>query len=347
MTIMNKEHEDMRHLGLFGIYKHSYKIILSWRKIFTKITLSLILPLSFMFLIQTQVSNSLFSKILNHSQQIISTPQDTPQFKKLSETVSSEWVTLMAFNLLYLALSITFSLLTTSAISYTISLFYSSINDDDEVVHLKKVMSIVPKVWARLMTTFLCVFAAVFIYNFAAVLVFIILALILNAYAGTQNYAVLGVASAFSIILVITYAVGLFYLSLIWQLSNSVTVLEDSYGFEAMKKSKKLIKGKMGLSLLFFFTIIVSYGLIHFLFKMVFVEGCDMKSVVTIAYGILLLLLLSHQILLAQVSHTVLYFVCKSYHKQNIDKSSDLSSSYLEYQPLKNKDVEVEKYNHV
>ncbi|MED6150914.1 hypothetical protein PIB30_077269 [Stylosanthes scabra] len=344
MTIMNKEQQDMQHLGLFGIYKDSYKIILSWRKIFTKITLSLILPLSLMFLIQIQVSNSLFSNILNHSQQIISTPQNTPQFEKLSETISSEWLTLMAFKLLYLVLSVIFSLLTTSAISHTIALFYSSTHDDDEVVNLTKVLSIVKKIWARLMTTFLCVFAAVFIYNFAAFLVFIILALILNAYAGTQNYVVLGVASVFSIILVITYFVGLFYLSLIWQISNSVTVLEDSYGFEAMKKSKELIKGKMRLSLLLFFTIIVSYGLIHFLFMMFFVQGCDMKSVVTIAYGILWLLLLSHQILLGQVSHTVLYFVCKSYHKQNI---TDLSSFYLEYQPLKNKDVEVEKYYHV
>ncbi|XP_057727177.1 uncharacterized protein LOC130943353 [Arachis stenosperma] len=336
MMIMNKEQQDMQFLGLFGIYKESYKIILSWRKIFTKITLSLILPLSFMFLIQIQVSNSLFTKIINHSQQIISTPQDTPQFKRLSQTVSSEWVTFLVFKVFYLALSIIFSLLTTSAISYTISLFYAS-TYDDEVVNLRKAISIVPKICARLMTTFLCVFMALLVYNFVAVLVFIILALTINAYAGTENYAVLGVASVFSIILVLTYVVGLFYLSLIWLLSNSVTVLEDSYGFEAMKKSKELIKGKMGLSLLLVFTIIVSYGLIHFLFMMVVVQGWNMNSVVRIAYSILCLLLLSHQILLGQVTQTVLYFVCKCYHKQNIDKS-DLSI-YLEYQPLKNKDV--------
>ncbi|MED6131883.1 hypothetical protein PIB30_014100 [Stylosanthes scabra] len=163
MTIMNKEQQDKQHLGLFGIYKDSYKIILSWRKIFTKITLSLILPLSFVSLIQALVSVLLYSKILDH----------LPQTKTLSETVYSEWVIFFAFNLLYSALPVTFLLLATAICKS----FFTSIHDDDddEVVNLNKVMmSIVRKAWAALIswhwTIYLCVYVVYFIVNSVALL---------------------------------------------------------------------------------------------------------------------------------------------------------------------------------
>jgi hypothetical protein len=68
---------------------------------------------------------------------------------------------------------------------------------------------------------------------------------------------------------------------------------------------------------------------------------------IRIGMGLLCLLLLFKVILFGLVIQTVLYFVCKSYHHENIDKSSlsDHLEVYLgEYIPLKSKDVQMEQF---
>ena len=67
---MDREQEEMQSLGLFGfLYEEASKITLSWRKILTQITLKLIIPLSFIFLIHIEVSNLFF-----YSSSYINTP---------------------------------------------------------------------------------------------------------------------------------------------------------------------------------------------------------------------------------------------------------------------------------
>lgn len=63
----------MQLLGFCGIIKESIKLIFTWRKIFSQITLALLLPLSFTFLAYTETSDFLKAKIqhdqraLNHA----------------------------------------------------------------------------------------------------------------------------------------------------------------------------------------------------------------------------------------------------------------------------------------
>ncbi|MED6150915.1 hypothetical protein PIB30_077270 [Stylosanthes scabra] len=330
---MDKEQEEMQFLGLFGIYKESYKIIISWRKIFTKITLSLILPLSFIFLIHIEISDVLFRKIMYNSQEMIDTPQGTPQYNKLSDMVSSEWATFFLFKIIYFTFLLIFSLLSTSAVVYTVASIYTS-----REVTFKKVISVVPKVWKRLMVTFLCAFAVFFLYNFATVLLIILLFLTMGPGGGT---------GAIFILIALIYFFGFLYLTVIWQLASVVSVLEESYGFEAMKKSKDLIKGKMWVSVIIFLKLNVLFFLVQFLFKKFVVSGWRVSSLDRTAYGLLCFLLISHLFLFGLVIQTVLYFVCKSYHHQNIDKPalSDHLEVYLgEYEPLTAKDVQLEQY---
>jgi hypothetical protein len=200
-------------------------------------------------------------------------------------------------------------------------------------------MKIVPKVWKRLMVTFLCAYAVFFVYNFITFFVIILLAISI----GIKNGGVI-----LFIFLMIFYFIGFVYLTLIWQLASVVTVLEDLYGFKSMVKSKELIKGKMGLSIFIFLVLNVSFVLIRLVFKVVVVNGTWCFGVVDrTAYGILSLLLLSLLFLFGLVLQTVLYLVCKSYHHENIDKSAlaDHLEVYLgEYVPLTAKDVQLENY---
>ncbi|KAE9584760.1 hypothetical protein Lalb_Chr25g0281611 [Lupinus albus] len=212
---MDREQEEMQFLGFFGIIKESSKIIYSWRKIFSQITFTLILPLSFIFLIHIEFSNLIFSKIRHNTSQIFETQSGTPQYQKLSDMITSEWITFWLFKIVYFTFLLIFSLLSTSAIVYTIACIYTA------------------------------------------------------------------------------------------------------------KESKEV------------------------LFKKVVVNGWKMGSVDRTAYAILCFLLLSGLFLFGLVLQTVLYFVCKSYHHENIDKSAlaDHLEVYLgEYVPLTAKDVQMEQY---
>ncbi|CAI9778050.1 unnamed protein product [Fraxinus pennsylvanica] len=331
---MEREQEEMQFLGLFDIYLESCKIIFRWKKIFTQITLSLILPLSFIFLAHEEVSEILYWRIRRTEHRLRWTKTGTPKYEKLSDLASSEWAYYMIFRAVYFTFLLIFSLLCTSAVVYTVACIYTA-----REITFKKVMSVVPKVWKRLMVTFLCTFFTWFAYNIIFVLTLILWgATIADSTAGAVIF----------MILLILYLIGFVYMTIIWQLASVVTVLEDSYGFKAMLKSKDLIKGKMFITIIIFFMLNFTLVIINFVFKAYVVYGWRVGVLKKIGFGVLCLGLLLNLILFGLIIQTVIYFVCKSYHHENIDKSalSDHLEVYLgDYVPLKAKDVQLEEYH--
>ncbi|XP_023753625.1 uncharacterized protein LOC111901984 [Lactuca sativa] len=331
---MDREQEQMQFLGLFGIFKESFKIIHSWRKIFTQITLTLILPLTFIFLGHLEISNSLFQDIKHTEFEKDFTRPGTRTYNKLSDTLSSEWITFLLFQIAYFTILLILSLLSTAAVVYTIASIYTG-----QELTFKKVMSVVPKVWKRLMVTFLCMFAAFFVYNFIAVLVMFI----------SMAIFPFNVAVVVLFVVLIIYLIGFVYMTVIWQLASVVSVLESSYGFKAMKKSNDLIKGNQGVAILIFFMLNMFFILVKYLFEIFVVHGSslNMEAWKRVGFGFLCSLLLLTFFLFGLVIKTILYLVCKSYHHENIDKG-DLSNhleSYLgDYEPLSGKDVQLEQY---
>ncbi|KAK3032418.1 hypothetical protein RJ639_037145 [Escallonia herrerae] len=333
---MDREQEEMQFLGLFGIYKEAYKVIISWRKIFSQITLALILPLSFIFLAHKEISHLLFWRILETQWELHRTQAGSKKFHYLSDHIRSEWITFFLFKAAYFTFLLILSLLCTSAVVYTIASIYTR-----RGVTFKKVMSVVPKVWKRLMATFLCAFLAFFAYNLLAFLVIAIWSITLTETpAETPTF----------IIILILYVAGFLYMTIIWQLASVVSVLEDSYGFKAVLKSKKLIKGNLMVASFIFLKLNFLLVVIQIVFDMHVVHGrwyhgASFGS--RIGFGILCLLLLFKFILFGLVIQTIIYFVCKSYHHENIDKSnlSEHLEGYLgEYEPLTTKDVQLEQY---
>ncbi|KAF8404360.1 hypothetical protein HHK36_009243 [Tetracentron sinense] len=330
---MDREPEELQFLGLFGVYKEAYKIIFSCRKIFSQITLALILPLSFIFLAHIEISELLFGKIIHNEYALDNTRIDSPRYSRISDRLSSEWITFWLFKAAYFIFLLILSLLSTSAVVYTIACIYTS-----KELSFKKVMSVVPKVWKRLMVTSLSTFAIVFCYNIVAML-FLILWMFL---IGPTDIGI-----AVLVILMILYFIGFVYMSIVWQLASVVSVLEDTYGIQAMIKSKALIKGKMWVSSAIFLMLNLSFIFIQVAFENLVVHGEFQGMGSRIGYGILCFFLLFKLILFGLVIQTVIYFVCKSYHHENIDKSSlaDHLETYLgEYVPLKGKDVQLEQF---
>lgn len=338
---MDREQEEMQFLGLFDIYIEAYKVIYQWKKIFSQITLSLILPMSFIFLAHMEVYHLFFSDLKHSESQLLHTHTGTAKYNKISDHIDSELTSLWLFIIVYFTILIIFSLLSTSAVVYTIASIYTS-----REVGFKKVMSVVPKVWKRVMVTFLCAFLCFFVYNLVSFFVLVIWFVM----AFSTRDEIHGLANFIFVIMAIVYVVGSVYLSVIWHLASVVTVLEDSSGVKAMLKSKDLLKGKMKIALVFFFKFNLALGVLNFIFKKFVVHGnhhMHLGMLYRVGIGLLCLLLLFTLMLFGLVIQTIIYFVCKSYHHENIDKSalSDHLEEYLgEYEPLKSRDVQMESY---
>ncbi|KAK1311432.1 hypothetical protein QJS10_CPA08g01019 [Acorus calamus] len=324
---MDREPEELQFLGFFGICKEATNIITTLRRLFTQLTFSLILPLilplSLIFLIHTQISNLIFSKINKNKTALETAPDGSPTQDRLFSHLSSEWTAFLLFKLAYLICLLILSLLSTSAVIYTVACTYTS-----KDTTFKKVMSVVPKVWKRLMVTFLWNSIVVFAYNSATffILILVLVLFINGPYTAGQTIL---------IIVGVLYLIGLVHITVIWRLAGVISVLEDSYGLHALKKSKQLIKGKTPVAALVFFLLIVSYFGVLVLFE----GGGVVGKAAAVA-------LLSVVLLMGLVVETVIYFVCKSYHHESIGKFAlaDHLEVYLgEYVPLTLKDVQLEQ----
>ncbi|KAM5562491.1 hypothetical protein ABKV19_017620 [Rosa sericea] len=334
---MDREQDELQFLGLFGIYKESFKIVYKWRKIFSQISLTLILPLSFIFLAHIEVSDILFSRILRSEYALDETRPYSPLYKRTNDLITKEWVTFWLFKAAYFTSMLIFGLLSTSAVVYTIACVYTA-----REITFRKIMSVVPRVWKRVVITFLCTVLAFFLYNVVATVVVIVWLALLYSNGGDGHAFVIT-----GIFLLILYAVGFVYMTIIWQLASVVSVLEETKGIKAMIKSKKLLRGNMWVVSIIFFKITALAYVIQFSFQALVVDGWVFGIMGRIGFGVLFLLLLLKLILFLLVIQTVLYFVCKSYHHENIDKSAlsdHLEVIYLgDYIPLMSKDVQLEQ----
>ncbi|KMT09158.1 hypothetical protein BVRB_6g132640 [Beta vulgaris subsp. vulgaris] len=135
------------------------------------------------------------------------------------------------------------------------------------------------------------------------------------------------------LIIAILYLVGMLYMFLTWQLSDVVSVMEKNCGLKALKKSKELIKGKMGIA----FAMLVLNLLLGIPTLILIQKLAGFGIVARILFGILSLVLWSLFNLFVLVVQTVFYLVCKSNNYESI-KDLSLDNDLGEYVTL---DTEV------
>ncbi|OWM90750.1 uncharacterized protein LOC116190139 [Punica granatum] len=115
-------------------------------------------------------------------------------------------------------------------------------------------MRVVPKVWTRLIITFLLIFVIYFVYT--------------SIFVGLLLLCLVFVAHLVGIILavipIVASIVGIVYLTVVSALACVVSVLEDVYGRKAMSKSKALLKGKLWSVVGCFVLLILSYVLVEY-----------------------------------------------------------------------------------
>ncbi|XP_076919366.1 uncharacterized protein LOC143580145 [Bidens hawaiensis] len=301
---MDRTEEDMKHVGFFGIFKQSFKTIFTRKKIFSHITLVFILPLAITFIIHMEFSHHHFWRFQNNL-----LPLDTNVSHRAT---TMEWFYYALFTFAYFIFLTIFSTLSTAAVVFTIASIYTN-----REVCFRDVIKVISEVWKRLCVTFIFIYIVQFIYDVIGNIVMGIIKPIIF------DYEIFGLVLL--IIVSILYAYGFFYLTVVCQLASVITVLEKIHGFKALKKGKALASGKksvgMGISFVLYGVLVgiiivnllfVEYG--HDVFKWALIW----RVLIGILCGILLLMLL----LVLIVTQTVLYLVCKSYHREVIDKLS-------------------------
>ncbi|KAB1210559.1 hypothetical protein CJ030_MR6G010855 [Morella rubra] len=340
---MDREQEDLPFLGFFGLFKESFNIVFSWRRILSTITLILLFPFSVVVVGRhIQLCEPLFFEFMQDQLEALNyssiSHEDTGFYTKILEMLSKEWTTGFWFSIVFMFPFLLFtSIFSTAAVVYTIASIYASTAED---ITFKRAQAFANKVWKRLLVTFLWSFAVVLVYNLVSRAA---LFLWLRFFGLNDRIGI-----AIFVVLMLLYLSGFVYITIIWQLATVVSVLEDVNGIKAIVKSKGLIKGKTGPAVAIFFTLAVFRIGVQLLYEHLYVreiivsQNLGVIMVVPLIY--LCGLILATVFLFGLVLQTLLYLVCKSYHHENMDKSSlanylEVSLEDQEYLSFKAQDV--------
>lgn len=321
-----REVEMMKSLGVFGVYKESWKLICSSRrnlKTLTFLTLSFLLPLSLVFLLHMHLSSLSTSKIINLTRETDQiNDKHSESYHSFSHQLSIQWTIFWLIQLSYWAFLLLFSVLSTSTVVSAVASSYTA-----EPPTFQKAMTTVTKVWKRLTLTIMWTMGAFFTYNALAILVIVI---IWTVTTGLET----GWALVFVLVtLAILYIGGYVYLLAIWELASVVSVLELGVGggAAAMMRSMRLMKGKTWTAMFVMFNLKLVFVVWDIFFVVRLHRSMD---AVTWTKGSLTMLVSTLLCLFWLVSQTVLYFVCKSYHQHDDDQTrSDLSTLFEPIKP--------------
>lgn len=327
---MDTEPEELRFLNIFGILRESFKVLLSHTKLFIALTLTLIIPLCVVGLGHTLITEPISGRIMWDRFLARSHDVTPAQEEKIDEDLNKQQTKLFIVFAIYFFFLLAFSLLSTSAVVYSVACIYS-----EKITSYKKVLSVVPRVWKRLIVTFLWALLMMFSYAVIFFLAFFLVVMVCGAiFSSTVAINVVIWAG------VVVLWSGIIYINCVWHLGSVITVLEESYGLGAMRKSLRLIKGKQmvafGLFLMYFvLTFLIGLG-----FAMWVVHGRNfhVSGGWRVVLGSALILALSLVDLLGFLVQTVFYFACKAHHHESIDKlqlSEHLGAYLGEYAPLR------------
>jgi hypothetical protein len=335
---MECEPEELQFLGPLGIYRESVAILRAHRPLYARIAAAFVLPLSALFLAHIAISHALFRTIDSDDTALESSSPGTASQQRILQRLGADWAALLLFKAAYLLALLLFSLLSTAAAVFSVASVYSAKRD---ALTFPRVLSVVPRVWRRLAATFVAAFGLLFAYHLVFIAVFI------GLLVATDNGS--GLAGLLAVLVAVAYLVGLVYLSVVWHLASVVSVLEDLKGFQAMRKSKALIQGKLWTAAAIFATLNLVFVVVELLFRSWVVQGGrhGLGAGARLLLGLAMLAALCAVVMVALVVQTMVYLVCKSYHHESIDKSniSDHLEVYLgDYVPLKASDVQMEHF---
>lgn len=285
-------------LGLGGVVRQSAKVLSSRAKLFAALALTLTLPMCFIVLAHNLALDPIVSRI-NRNKNL------ADKNSSLRSRITSDRVRLGVLLAAYVLLVLVFALLSTASTVYSVACIYTK-----RVLTYRKVMSVLPKVWWRLLVTFLWAFVFVFFLVGAFVATALFIYLVFEPLNGVLALVLWCVVS-------LLFLAALFHFTCVFSLASMVSVLEESYGLKALKKSSFLIKGKRWLAYALYAIYLIFSSVVVIAFDLAL--GSMSSVILRVLLAIVFALLLAFVDQLDIVVFTILYFVCKAYHHESID----------------------------
>lgn len=324
MDLGQMEEAESLRVGVTDVLRESVSVPRASPRTFALITLTLIFPLSFAVL-----AHSLFTHpILLH---LLRSYDRDGSASSSSSSRASEWSLLLLYQFAYLLVLFTFSLLSTAAVVFTVASLYAA-----KPVSFASTLSAVPPIFPRLFRTFLWVSLLMLLYNVAFGLSVLLLLLLSDARSAASLLLLAAV--------VVAFLAAHVYISALWHLASVVAVLEPVCGLAAMAKSRQLLRGRTRVAAVLVTAYLAACGLVASLFRAAVVKYPDEEGSIWVSplgkvlVGGALVALLVLLNLLGLLVQSIFYYVCKSFHRQPIDKTAlfDHLGGYLgEYVPLK------------
>ncbi|URD96539.1 hypothetical protein MUK42_30488 [Musa troglodytarum] len=322
---MDLQLEELQALSMADVVRESVAIPRGAPRTFALITLALVFPLSFAILAHTLFTHPILLQL------------------QRSDAPASDWLLLLLYQFAYLLFLFAFSLLSTAAVVFTVASLYAA-----KPVSFSSSLVAVRPIFPRLFRTFLWVALLMLLYN----LVFAAAVLLLLLFSPLQGSPSPLFVLFFALVLLAFLAVHV-YISALWHLASVVSVLEPLCGLAAMAKSRDLLRGRARMAAVLVVAYLGTCGLVGALFRAVVVKGPNEEgslgvtsvSVKVLVGGALVAVLVMVN-LVGLLVQSVFYYVCKSYHHQQIDKSAlyDHLGGYLgEYVPLKSS-IQMENF---
>ncbi|KAL5713483.1 hypothetical protein ACHQM5_015553 [Ranunculus cassubicifolius] len=342
---MDSQHVELlefRTVSLRDLLKKSVSIIRnSSPKTFILIALIFILPLSIAIFARSLFTIPLLSLIPVYG-------VDNDDYK---------WSQFFIFELIYPIFVFFFSLLSTAAMVFTVASIYASrpvsfsttlkticywfgrslTNLADHLLlpfgrapsslHLASI----PKVFKRLLITFGYFSLFLILCN-----IFVMGSIMMYSFLDKDDHPII-FALYFNVVYYLIFFPVYMYITALWHLASVVSVLEPLSGLAAMRKSKKLLKGNTVMAMKYVAQYLVACILTESLmFEVYGLLGYRvLLTVFACLVSVGLLLVVNFTGLMVQ---SVFYFMCKSYHEEDIDRNAlfDYLSGYVgEYVPLK------------
>ncbi|KAI3943099.1 hypothetical protein MKW92_052432 [Papaver armeniacum] len=288
--------EDLKFFSVDQIIKEAVKIPSRSSPIkFLLITVTLILPLSLMQLLLETHSFILFFILSDY---FSGDHHSSPSYKQFIRTYSIH-------EFFYILVLFLFSLLSTSAIVFTVASLYAS-----KSVSFIPTLFAIPRIFKHLIITFFYVLCLMLVSYLAYYVPISFLA------AKNINVALF---LGFQIIFATIYDLVHIYVTAQWHLASVISVLEpNGYGLAAMKKSTQLLRGRTSIAFGLANLYLVATWMIEFVF--LFAVESNVYFMVKILLGLMCLSMLVVVNLTGLLVQSLFYYACKSHHHEVVDK---------------------------
>ncbi|CAF1706678.1 BnaC03g74610D [Brassica napus] len=194
----------------------------------------------------------------------------------------------------------------------------SALTYKHENVKFKDFVVLILKSWkGPLVTSF---YISLFSLGYCLFFVIILFPILLSSLSIASLFFL--VAKVF--VLLVLFLLFASYLAIVWYLSMVISVLEETYGIQALGEAAKIVKGmKPKLFLLNIFYGLLIFGLAQIVALVSLAVDRSQSFAVTLATG-LYLAVSTFVVMFLLTTYTVAYFQCKSPHGQDVERLRDL-----------------------